>query len=56
MNVTVCDFGAPENCVKAEPTYKGAPAEYECGVSDERVKETDAGASPSPASPTTTAT
>ena len=40
VNVTVCDFGAPENCVKAEP-YKGAPAEYECGVSDERVKETD---------------
>jgi len=40
VNVTVCDFGAPENCVKAEP-YKGAPAEYECGASDERLKETD---------------
>ena len=40
VNVTVCDFGAHQNCVKAEP-YKGAPAEYECGVSDERVKETD---------------
>jgi len=40
VNVTVCDFGAPENCVKAEP-YEGAPAEYECGASDERLKETD---------------
>ena len=55
VNVTVCDFGAPENCVKAEP-YKGAPAEYECGVSDERVKGRTSGASPSPPSPTTTAT
>ena len=40
VNVTVCDFGAPENCVKAEP-YKGAPADYECGASDELIRETD---------------
>lgn len=40
VNVTVCDFGAPENCVKEEP-YKGAPESYACGVSDELVPETD---------------
>jgi hypothetical protein len=40
VNVSVCDFGAPEQCVKAEP-YKGAPESYECGASDELLPETD---------------
>lgn len=40
VNVSVCDFGKPENCVKAEP-YKGAPESYECGASDELLPETD---------------
>lgn len=40
VNVSVCDFGAPDKCVKAEP-YKGAPESYECGASDELLPETD---------------
>jgi hypothetical protein len=40
VNVSVCDFGNPSKCVKAEP-YKGAPESYECGASDELLPETD---------------
>ena len=40
VNVSVCDFGRPDKCVKAEP-YKGAPESYECGASDELLPETD---------------
>ena len=40
VNVSVCDFGAPDKCKKAEP-YKGAPESYECGASDELLPETD---------------
>ena len=40
VNVSVCDFGNPSKCKKAEP-YKGAPESYECGASDELLPETD---------------
>lgn len=40
VNVSVCDFGRPDKCKKAEP-YKGAPESYECGASDELLPETD---------------
>ena len=39
MNVTVCEFGDPDACVKTTP-YPGAPEEYQCGVSDETVPAT----------------
>jgi hypothetical protein len=39
VNVTVCEFGDPDACVKTTP-YPGAPEEYQCGVSDETVPAT----------------
>ena len=40
VNVTVCDFAAPEFCEKEVP-YPGAPEEYHCGVSDEKIPATE---------------
>ena len=39
VNVTVCEFMYPENCLMETP-YPGAPSEYACGLSDEERPET----------------
>ena len=39
VNVSVCEFAYPEECLNAEP-YPGAPDSYVCGISDETRSET----------------
>ena len=39
VNVSVCEFAYPEECLNAEP-YPGAPESYACGISDETRVET----------------
>lgn len=39
VDVSICDFSNPAACLNAEP-YPGAPADYACGLSDERREET----------------